>query len=252
MITAAPADDGGSKGRWFTTTHWSVVWHAKKTGSAGAAEALNRLFEIYRPCIIAFIRREGCRPADAEDLAQDFFSHLLAKDFLEHLQHQDGKFRAFLCKFLKNFLSDKRDKANAQKRGGGKTIVSLDELSEQTHNSFEPGDTFTPEQAFDRKWADALLDEALKKLRACYAEKGKLELFEQLKDFQPGEHGPVTYAELGRRFGLSEAAIKSEMLRMRRRHRDILLQEIAQTVLREEDLADEVKYLMELVGRPMR
>jgi RNA polymerase sigma factor (sigma-70 family) len=248
----APGEDCGSKGKWFTTTHWSVIFRAKAVDSAAAAEGLNRLFETYRPCVIAFIQRDGYGAADAEDHAHDFFKHLMAKDFLDRLGQKEGKFRTFLLKFLTNFLSDIRDKAKAQKRGGGKAILSLDELVDQTSGGFEPVDTLTPDQTFDRRWADVLLGEAVKRLRATYKKSGKLALFDELQDFQPGEHGPTSYAQLGKRFGLSEGAIKSEVHRMRERHRKILLDEISQTLAREEDLPDEIQYLMELVGRPLQ
>lgn len=113
---------------WFTTTHWSVVIRAKEGDSREAHEALGKLCQTYWQPIYAFLRREGHGPADAEDLTQSFFAHLLNRKFLDHLHHRQGRFRSFLLAFLKHFLSDHRDKARAQKRGGGQSPISLDSL----------------------------------------------------------------------------------------------------------------------------
>src|SRR5262245_29473306 len=109
-----------STGAWFTTTHWSIVWAARQSDAPGSAEALEKLCRAYWTPLYAYIRWEGHRKEEAQDLTQEFFRWLLEKNQLAHLKHQDGKFRNFILTLLKNFLSDERDKANALKRGGGK------------------------------------------------------------------------------------------------------------------------------------
>ena len=126
------ANQEQSKARWFTTTHWSVVLTAKAGNSPLAAEAMERLCRAYWPPLYAFILRDGYSRSDGQDLTQKFFQHLLARDFLAHLKNQDGKFRSFLLAFLKNFLSDERDRAAAQKRGGDRIFISLD-CNRRTH-----------------------------------------------------------------------------------------------------------------------
>jgi RNA polymerase sigma-70 factor (ECF subfamily) len=237
------------KERWFATTHWSVVLAAKEADSAQASKALEKLCHTYWPPLYAFIRREGYNEADAQDLTQGFFAHLLEKDFLTHLKHVGGRFRSFLLTFLKHFLSDQRNKAGAQKRGGGKVFISLDEFAVQSVHELEPADTrLTPDQVFERRWAQTLMEQALKRLRDEYSAEGKVELFEQLKDFQPGTHGPVTYADVGTRLRLSEGGVKSAIHRLRQRHREILREEIAHTVTDPEEIAEEVRHLIEVVG----
>jgi RNA polymerase sigma-70 factor (ECF subfamily) len=235
--------------RWFTTTHWSVVLQAKNGSSSQAGEGLARLCQTYWPPIYAYLRREGHAPADAEDLAQGFFVHLFEQDFLSHLRHRQGKFRSFLLKFLKHYLSDERDKARAQKRGGGQSFLSLDELKEEERHAFEPSDALTADQAYERRWGQTLMERAVARLRREYADAGQAELFDQLKDLQPGERGAGSHAEIGERLGLSEAAVKSAAHRLRLRHRDLLRSEIAATVGRPEDVDEEIRHLIQVLGR---
>jgi len=238
-----------SAAAWFATTHWSVVLEAKGSDSARASEALEKLCRIYWPPLYAFIRRNGYNEADAQDLTQEFFSRLLSKDYLRHLRDQRGKFRSFLLTFVKHFLSDERDRASAQKRGGGHAAFSLDDTSGGDLYVAETANQLSPDQLFERKWAQAVLDQALRRLSEEYAASGKGVLFEKLKEVQPGEHGPLSYAQLGAEIGMTELAIKSAVHRLRRRHREILREEIAHTVTRPEDVDDEIRYLITLLSK---
>ncbi len=232
---------------WFTTTHWTVVLQAKDQSSK-PGDGLAQLCQTYWPPIYAFLRREGHAPADAEDLTQGFFVHLFERDFLSHLHHKQGKFRSFLLKFLKHFLSDVRDKAQAEKRGGGKSFISLDEMVEEERHAVEPSVTLTADQVFERRWAQTLMQRATEHLREEYSAGGKLELFDQLKDLEPGERGARRYVEIGAQFGLSEAGVKSAVHRLRLRHREILRREIAATIGTSEDVDEEIRHLIHVLS----
>jgi RNA polymerase sigma-70 factor (ECF subfamily) len=234
---------------WFQTTHWSVVLAAKDKNSPQATEALEQLSRRYWPPLYSYIRREGHGRTEAQDLTQEFFAQLLAKDFLQHLYHREGKFRSFLLTFLKHFLSDERDKARAQKRGGGKTFVSLDETEAEERYLSAPLNGLSPDQIFDRRWAETIMDRALTRLREEFVAGGKTALFDQLKDIQPGKHGESSYAEIGERLGLARGTIASAVHRMRKRHREILREEIAQTVARPEEIDEEIRNLLTVLGR---
>ncbi len=249
----ATTGNGGDQlpdaGGVFATTHWSVVLAARDGGSPPADEAMEKLCRAYWPPLYAYIRREGHSATDAQDLTQEFFARLLAKDYLQHLRHQEGKFRSFLLTFLKHFLSDERDKAGAQKRGGGKIFVSLDETSAEERYLNAPVNGLSPDQIFDRRWAQTVMERALSRLREEYVVGGKAELFEQLKDVQPGEHGESSYAEIGARLGLARGTIASAVHRLRKRHREILREEIAQTVARPEEIDGEIRNLLAVLTR---
>jgi RNA polymerase sigma factor (sigma-70 family) len=235
-------------GAWFVTTHWSVVLEAKGDDSVRANEALEKLCRIYWRPVYAFIRRNGHSPTDAQDLTQEFFFRLLSKDYLRHLRDQRGKFRSFLLTFVKHFLSDERDKAFAQKRGGGQALVSLDDTTGEDFFQAETACRLSPDQLFERSWAETVLDQAVRRLAEEYVAGGKAALYERLKDIQPGEHGPVSYAQMGVELGMSETAVKSAVHRLRRRHREILREVIAHTVTRPEDVDDEIRYLIALLS----
>ena len=238
-----------SAAAWFATTHWSVVLEAKGNDSARASEALEKLCRIYWPPLYAFIRRNGYNAADAEDLTQEFFSRLLSKDYLRHLRDQRGKFRSFLLTFVKHFLSDERDRASAQKRGGGEAALSLDDASGEALYMAETANQLSPDQLFERGWAQTVLDQALRRLGEEYAASGKGALFEKLKGCATGRARPTELRPARRRNRDDRLAIKSAVHRLRRRHREILREEIAHTVTRPEDVDDEIRYLITLLSQ---
>jgi len=233
---------------WFATTHWSVVLTARGDDSQ-SAQAMERLCRTYWPPLYAYIRRDGYDAAEAQDLTQDFFARFLARDYLQQLRHQEGKFRSFLLAYLKNFLSEQRRRAGAQKRGGGCVFVSLNEPAGEEGYLREPVDELTPDQVFERRWAQTVLQTALNRLRMEYVARGQTALFERLQDYQPREPGGQSYAQLGREFAMSEAAVKSAVQRMRQRHRELLREEIAQTVSRPEEIEEELRYFRTLLSR---
>jgi len=249
---AATGNDGDKlpqAGGFFATTHWSVVLAAKAGNSLQANVAMENLCRAYWPPLYAYIRREGHGATEAQDLTQEFFARLLAKDYLQHLRHQEGKFRSFLLKLMKHFLSDERDKASAQKRGGGMTFVSLDETSAEERYLDASSNGLSPDQIYDRRWAQMVMERALKRLREEYIAGGKAALFEQLKDIQPGEHGITSYAEMGAQLGLAKGTIASAVHRLRKRHREILREAIAQTVARPEEIDEEIRNLLGVLSQ---
>jgi RNA polymerase sigma-70 factor (ECF subfamily) len=228
--------------QWFATTHWSVVLAARQGDSSEAAGALEKLCRTYWPPLYAYIRRDGCDKTEAQDLTQEFFARLLSRDYLQQLRHREGKFRSFLLAYLKNFLSEQRRRAGAQKRGGDCVFVSLDAPAGEEGYLLEPVDELTPDQVFERRWAQAILQTALDRLREEFTGRGQSVLFERLQDFQPREAGGLSYAQLGDDLGMTEAAIKSAVQRMRERHRELLREEIAQTVARPEEIEEELRH----------
>jgi RNA polymerase sigma-70 factor (ECF subfamily) len=244
---STPAVDAPASAQWFVTTHWSVVLAARDGDSPGASEALNDLCRAYWPPLYSYIRRQGHGVVEAQDLTQEFFARLLERDYLARLDQQRGKFRSFLLAFVKHFLSEQREKAGAQKRGGGKALLSLDAGEGEEGYLSEPADELTPEQIFERRWVQTLLQRAFDRLAVEYAMADKSALFEALKDFQPRQPGSLTFAQIGARLGTTEAAVKSAMQRMRQRHREILRAEIAQTVTSAKEVEEEVRHMRKVM-----
>ena len=227
----------------FRTTHWSAVLAASQGQMPGAEEALGQLCTQYWYPLYAYIRRRGYGPHDAEDLTQEFFAQLLEKQFLEGITQEGGKFRSFLLTALKRFLGHARERANAQKRGGGRVLLSLDGAAEAQYQ-LEPADNLTPERLFERRWAFLMLDKVMRRLRSDYQRGGKDQLFERLQPLLEGRSGLLSYTELGRELGLSESALKVAVHRMRKRYRELLRDEIAMTVGSTGEVESEMRHLI--------
>jgi RNA polymerase sigma factor (sigma-70 family) len=229
----------------FPTTLWSVVLHAGRNEPSQVRAALAQLCQAYWYPLYSFVRRRGYSPHDAEDLTQAFFAQLLEKRGLERVNPELGRFRTFLLASLKNFLSNDWDKAHARKRGGGQTIVSLDEERAEARYQLEPSHDMTPERHFERQWVMTLLDQVLGALRDEYHADGKGNLFEELKAVIIGQL--AGYADIAARLRCSEGAIKVAVHRLRHRYRELMRARIAATV-GEEDVEDELRHLLAVLG----
>jgi RNA polymerase sigma-70 factor (ECF subfamily) len=237
--------------RQFATTRWSVVAAAGRGASPEAHEALATLCRTYWYPLYAYARRRLAHPDDAQDLTQEFFARLLEKEYLQAADRRRGKFRSFLLTAFQRFLAKDRDRATAQKRGGGRPVLSLDFHEGERLYEHEPADPATPEILYERRWALRLLEQALCRLREELAGAGKQHLFEALKGTLTGEDAVAPYADIAGRLGLSEQAVKVAVHRLRRRYGELLRAEIAQTVARPEDVEDELRDLFNAVrGRP--
>jgi len=232
---------------WFATTHWSVVVAASDQNSPKKVDALEKLCRAYWYPLYAFIRREGYHPQDAQDLTQGFFTRLLEKNYLAHMDRQKGRFRSFLLAALKHFLSDEQDKARAQKRGGGQALISLDEQTAEGRYRLEPADVMSAEKLFERRWALTLLEQARTRLRNEYVAAGKAEFYDQLSIME-AEEKKGTYAESAACLGTTESAIKSAVPRLRRRYAELVREEIAHTVNSPSEIDEEIRYLIAVIS----
>lgn len=216
--------------------------------SAGSRPALARLCEMYWNPVFAFIRRSGYDRDEAQDLTQAFFALLLEKNFLEVADPQRGRFRSFLLTAVKRFLSNERDRAQALKRGGGEVPVSIDLLMAEA--SFDPtgSDTETPEDLFERRWALSLLEHAMSQLRSEFASAGRNEQFDKLAPFLTRDSDGARYEELAGQMAVSAGALRTLVHRMRRRYRDLVRAEIAETVATSDEVDDEIRFLMSVLS----
>jgi RNA polymerase sigma-70 factor (ECF subfamily) len=228
----------------FDTTRWSIVAAAGQQRSPETDAALATLCQTYWQPLYAFLRRSGQPAAEAQDLVQQFFATLLEKNYLESADPERGRFRTFLLVMLKRFASKQRERDGALKRGGGTTTLSLDFATAEDQCRLEPVDAWTPEKEYERRWALTLLDRVLARLAAEYAERGRAVLFEQCRPFLTGDAGAPSYAATARALGMTDGAIKVTVHRLRQRYRELLRDEIEQTVASPEDVADELNHLL--------
>jgi RNA polymerase sigma factor (sigma-70 family) len=228
---------------WFATTHWSVVLAAGEAESTRQVEALEQLCRAYWYPLYAYVRRKGHRPHEAQDLTQDFFSRLLARNYLSVADRNRGKFRSFLLGALEHFLAREWTKGHAQKRGGGKTIFSLDEMDAESRYVSEPADELTPEKIFDRRWATTVLEQAMTRLRENYKGDGRATLFEKLEGLLIDQNGDESYAQTAASLNMSQGAFKVAVHRIRQRYGELIRAEIAKTVAAQEAIDEELRYL---------
>ena len=225
-----------------------MVLRAKETSSVESERALSELCRIYWHPLYAFLRRQGQTPEDAEDLTQGFFATLLEKKSLRAVDRDKGKFRSFLLAALRHFVSDEWDKARAAKRGGGKPLVSIDEHSAEALYLSQPDSRLTPERMFDRRWALALLGQAFAKLREEFASAKKVDEFDHLKVFLSTPTTDGAYDDAAAALGISADAVAVKVHRLRQRYRELIRDEVAQTVASSAEIEEEMQYLFAAVG----
>ena len=244
--TSTPATT--TPGDIFATTRWTVVLAAGQRHTPQASVALEELCRIYWFPLYAYVRRRGHTREDAEDLVQEFFARFLVKNYLAGLASERGRFRAFLLAALKHFLANEWDRAQTQKRGGGVAHLSLDwqtaDAKFQVAATAEP----SPDQAFDREWALALLERVITRLHDESVAEGKTESFAKLRTFLTAARSAVPYAQAAAELGLSEGAVRVAVHRLRRRYRELLRDEIAQTLSDPAQVEEELRALFGAFG----
>lgn len=236
-----------SERHWFATTHWSVVLNAADSLSPQSGHALENLCRAYWYPLYAYVRRRGYDPDTARELTQEFFAQLLAKRLLHAADPTKGRFRSWLLGVMKHFLAHEWTRAHAQKRGGGRPVISLDELEAEERYHLEPVTEPDSEKIFDRRWAFTVLDQAAADLRAEYEAAGKLPLYEILKGYVSTEGPALNYEEAAVRLQLTPAALKSAIHRLRQRYQELIRHEIAQTVTTSSEVDEEIRYLLQVI-----
>lgn len=240
--TDHPPSTAAARGQGvFATTHWSVVLRAGREDASAKTEALNRLCQVYWHPLYVYARRQGKSPHDAQDLVQGFFAHFLQRQGFDRADPHRGRFRSFLLASFNHYVAHEWEKARARKRGGGAEIVPLAFDTAEAH--YVPADAESPDKAFDRQWALALLDLVLGRLRAEHVESGKEHVFLVLRETLLGGRSEIPYRDLATRLGMSEGAVKVAAHRLRQRYRLLLRQEIANTVENSDQVEEELRHL---------
>jgi len=227
----------------FVTTRWTVIVAAGGGATPEAEAALQELCRTYWYPLYAYVRRQGWNREDSEDLTQAFFAKTLANTDLSALDSEKGRFRAFLLASLKHFLANEWDKLRAQKRGGGQVLLPLDWQSADTLYSITPADNLSPDKLYDRAWAITLLERVITRLRAECVAEGKEEMFDHLKDFLMLEKNAISYEQVAASLKVTEGAARVTVHRLRKRYRELLRDEVAQTLLDGAQVEDEMRAL---------
>ena len=232
----------------FNTTRWTLVSHA--TGhTVEGRQALSDLCAAYYAPVVAFLRREGREEDAARELAHEFFREVLERPSLQNAAQAMGRFRSYLLGALKHFLLRNREWSARQKRGGEAVSISLNASSDTS-----PGIVLAerrelpPDEFFDRQWALTVVDRAFAVLERERDAAGKAEDFARLKPWLTGDASHGDQAATARALGINEGALKVAVHRVRRRFRELLKAEIAQTLDGSETIGDEMRQLYAALG----
>jgi DNA-directed RNA polymerase specialized sigma24 family protein len=235
----------------FAPTRWTLVLRARD-GSMDSRVALSELCEAYYAPVLAFLRREGRDEDTARELAQEFFSRLLARPGLGGVEPVRGRFRSYLLGAVKHFLAQEWERGRAAKRGGGQSPVSIEaSVGTGTTTALQIPDPAgpAPDTVFDHQWAVIVVDRAAAALSAEALAQGKGRQFTALKPWLLGEVPSLSQADLARELGLSEGAVKVAVHRLRKRFRELVKTEIAQTVSDSAQVQEELRYLVEVLAK---
>ncbi len=254
FVTPEADTENGTEPRRFVTTRWSLILTSAEVGTDDqkALQALSELCRIYWRPIFSFVCRRGLSPEDAQDLTQDFFLMMLEGNWLKHADPHRGRFRSLLLKSLQNFLNDAAGKKSARKRGGDVQFVSWDDWMAEAPSKLtvcaRSLDSWTAERLFDLRWAATVVEQALRRLREECETQGRLRAFEALRPCLGAEREDVSYPTLSRTLGVPEATVKRLVHRLRQRYRDLLRDEVAETVSDPAEIDDEIRHLCSVLA----
>jgi DNA-directed RNA polymerase specialized sigma24 family protein len=238
--------EGGAS---FQTTHWTVVLRARETQSEqNASQALSGFCEAYWPPLYSFVRHRGYPPADAQDLVQGFFAHLLEQNTLHRADQQKGRLRTFLLGSFQNFLFDEYDRARALKRGGGRQVVSFEEHLPEAEAAMLATSHLSDAACYDVVWAANIISRAWQHLEDEFVTEGKAEWLEELRPFVAGGSvTPPSQEEAAARLRVPIATLRTWLSRLRQRYREWLRMEVASTVSDPADVDAELRHLYQIL-----
>lgn len=238
-------DDGNSRLKPFPTTQWSLIVRAASDDAEDREKALAEICALYWPPVYAFIRSRGHSPHDAEDLTQGLFAELLERQDFAKADAAHGRLRSYLLTAACNHLNSDHRRVSRQKRGGGMVILSLDTADAEARCLItEPMDDLTPERVFERQWAITVMESVVEGLARRYAEKGQSELFNALKPFINTTESLPPQTELAQRLGMTDAALRVAIHRLRQRYGELLTQTVKSTLGHGESVEAELAHLI--------
>jgi RNA polymerase sigma-70 factor (ECF subfamily) len=232
----------------FAPTAWTLILKAKEEDASSCMQAMDHLCRSYWYPVYAFVRRQGYRSADAQDVTQELLAGLVSPAGLARVDRGKGRFRSYMLGAVKHLLAKRREREGAAKRGGGMTPLAIDEADAEGRYQHEPSDLRTPESLLNYCWAQHVLAEAVERLQRDYEKTGKAALFQDIRVFIEDEKGALPYEAIVARHGKSLPTVKSEIRRLRIRYGRKLREVVAETVSGDEEIDDELAQLLKVIG----
>jgi RNA polymerase sigma-70 factor (ECF subfamily) len=232
--------DAHYSGAQFPSTLWSVV----RSAASESVPALETLCHAYWPPLYAYVRRKGYQPQDAQDLTQEFFSRLLQDQSLSSVHESKGRFRSFLLASIKHLLANEWKRSARQKRGGGQIHFSIDAQVAEGFGESALQNHLDPEALYEKQWAETLLQRVLDRLQQEWTHRDGAAGFEDLKGFLVEPKGSTSIADAAIRAGATEASLKWAVHKLRERYRELVREEVSQTVEFSNEVDDEIRHLL--------
>ena len=243
-MTSGEADNiSGREGGQFPLTLWSMILRAGDPASPDNREALSRFCVAYWYPLYAFVRRRGRSEADAKDLIQGFFTHLLERDGLASVAPGRGKFRSYLLTCLRHYISNVDARAQAVVHGGGVPHVPIDPGTTESHCGVDPADFNSPDRQLDRDWALTVLEHTMARLKAEQEAAGHDRLFELLSPRLTDAPLAPEYEAVASELGMTVTAVRTAKSRLIVRYRELLRAEVARTVGSPAEVDGEIRHL---------
>ena len=231
----------------FPETSWGLVL-ATRDDAGSRHDAFADLCRGYWKPVYASVRRQGFAPADAEDLVQGFFVHLMERGTVGRADPSRGRFRSFLLGALRWFMANEYERGSARKRGGDSTFIPIDLAEVESSLQLSTDSEASLDLQFDRQWARALVRNALEALRVEYAKSGQAQLYATLQSCLDPAVATPAYAVLATRLAFNEGAVKVAVHRLRGRFRALLRREVGLTVTTAQEVDEELAYLRDVLA----
>lgn len=243
-VDRPPTKAGGT----MPETRWSLVQRAQLANDSRCTMALGELLKIYWEPLYGYARRRGESATDAEDCVQGYYEMLISRESILSIDKERGKLRSFLLSSFERFLIDQWEKRSAAKRGGGRQPLSLNvEQAEQVY-LVELSHQLTPERVFERRWVMTLLQRVMDALTNDYRRRGKEQVLDVLRGALEWNSADFAYAEAGEKLGMNENAVKQAVFRMRKKYRELLRWEVAETLGNPADVDAELRELVAVLS----
>jgi len=211
-------------------------------------QALSGFCEAYWPPLYSFLRHRGHSSADAQDLVQGFFAHLLEQNTLTRADQEKGRLRTFLLGSLQNFLYNEYDRQRALKRGGDRRVVSIEEHLPEAEAAMMATSHLSDAGCYDLVWASTIVRRAWDNLQTAFVTEGKAEWLEELRPFVAGGSvTPPNQEQAAARLGVPIATLRTWLSRLRQRYRESLRMEVASTVSNPADVDGELQHLYQIL-----
>jgi RNA polymerase sigma-70 factor (ECF subfamily) len=205
---------------------------------------------MYWPPVYVYFRHRGSSAPEAADLTQEFFARVLEKRYFDQARRERGTFRTFLLTCAKHFLANEWDRQTARMRGGGQRIMSLDDGSVEDRYRLEPHHDLTPERLFEQQWAWSVVHQALTRLEEDVRAAGRERMYGECRDLLLGGSGDAPYRDIAQKLNLTAGALKVQVHRLRKRLRELVVEELEQTSGAGGDPDAELQQLLALLAKP--